>query len=59
MRPLTCSAAGLRELARRITNRINRMLEDFEDLSLVRPGRTYPRNHRPPRIYAPAYKPIA
>ncbi|MGK0186653.1 MAG: hypothetical protein ACI9R3_002700, partial [Verrucomicrobiales bacterium] len=41
------------EVARRITARM--ML----DLMLVRPGRKYPRNHRPPRIYAPAYKPIA
>ena len=46
-------AAKLRQLAQRITNRM------LEDLSVVRPGRAYPRNHRPPRIYAPAYKPIA
>ena len=50
---LTSYAARTTELAQRIIGRL------MEDLSLVRPGRAYPRNHRPPRIYAAPYKPIA
>ena len=50
---LTSCTARTTELAQRITVRLK------EDLSLVRPGRDYPRNHRPPRIYAATYKPIA
>ena len=50
---LTSCAARTAELAQRITVCLK------EDLSLVRPGRDYPRNHRPPRIYSAPYKPIA
>ena len=50
---LTSCVERTTELVERITGRLK------EDLSLVRPGRVYPRNHRPPRIYAAPYKPIA
>lgn len=50
---LSSCAEKTTALAKRITARM------MEDLTLVRPGRAYPRNHRPPRIYAAAYKPIA
>lgn len=50
---LKCCARKLTETARRITGRM------MQELTIVRPGRSYPRNHRPPRIHSPAYKPIA
>jgi len=50
---LSCGAKKLAQLAQRITGRM------MQDLTIVRPGRNFPRNHRPPRIHSPAYKPIA
>ena len=50
---MSCGKKKLAEIAQRIVGRM------MQDLTIVRPGRSFPRSPKRPRIYSPAYKPIA
>lgn len=53
--------SALYQACEKKTERILRLIGDriMKELTLVRPGRSSPRKHRPPRIYADSYKPIS